>query len=487
MSKQLGVLCHITSLVSEYGIGDFGKSSRNFIDFLKENNINIWQILPLNETNDYNCPYSSLCYFTYDPMFVDVDQLVSLGLINNDELNSLRQLSETSSVEYHKIKTEKQKLLSLAFKNIDQNTMSLLENYANTNPLILRYAVFKTLLHHFNTSNWRDLDPCYRNVNSNAYRIFVKENKHNIFEQIYIQYVLEQQWSSVMDYARDKGVTILGDIPIYPDQNSFDVFDSPQSFLLDKRTMLPLVYGGVPADDFCKDGQNWHTCVYDWEILKHSNYEYMINKIKLMLNRYDLLRLDHFLGYVEHYEISTTNTDSGNWVLAGGNDFFDTLASQIDINRLTVEDLGIMKQSANNVREQYNLTGMCVLQLAIGQQLNSNYLPNSVPTNCIYYTGTHDNNTLIGYINSLDRNTLEHFMSILDINSDTTQEIAIECMKKMINSKSHTIIFPIQDLLLQDEHYRMNIPGKSLGCWEYKLPHYYQNTVKQTMTRLKQS
>ena len=482
MSNNIGILCHITSLESNFGIGDFGQSSKDFIDFLSKHNIKVWQILPLNETNIYNCPYSSNCFFSYDPMFLDVEQLVSLELINKEEISGLYKLSKSNKIKFKQIKQEKRRLLHIAFNNLDQKYLSNLQQYSLSNPHMLRYATFKILLKYFNTNNWRDLNPCYRNVESPEYISFVEGNYKSILEELFIQYILEQQWLSIRNYATNQGITILGDIPIYPDPNSFDVFDCPEYYKLDQTTLNPLKYGGVPADDFCKDGQNWHTCIYHWDVIAKNNYHYMINKIQLMLQRYDLLRLDHFMGYVNHYEISALDENVGNWVAEGGEDFFEQLSQIIDFKKLTVEDLGIVTQNATDIIKKYNLKNMCVLQLSLTQDENEKYLPENVPVNCIYYTGTHDNNTLVGYIQSLDKDKLQQFKKLLHINANKPKQIAVECIQQVLSSKSNLKIFPIQDLLLQDEKSRMNIPGKTEGCWEYKLPKNYQKILERNLS-----
>ena len=213
------------------------------------------------------------------------------------------------------------------------------------------------MLNSFKTENFRDV-PCeYWDKTSKDYKKLAKENKDLITKFAYFQWLLNEQWQKVREYAKSKNVSILGDLPIYPDPNSFDVFLNRDQFKLNKKTLEPLVYGGVPADEFCENGQNWGTCVYDWDYMKSLNYNFMIDKIQKLLDMYDILRLDHFLGYVEHYEWDANIAKKGKWYKKGGEDFFNVLKENCDMNRIVIEDLGLDKKEATRVRKKFNLKG----------------------------------------------------------------------------------------------------------------------------------
>ena len=480
----MGILCHVTSLLSEYGVGDFGKSAREFIDFLSNTNISIWQILPLNETNKYNCPYASSCHFSYDEMFVDPESLVNTYKVDNNELKALRKLSKTKKVSYEKVKFEKRRLLDIAYNNLTTKQVDDVKLFIASNSHIFDYAYFKTLLEVNNTDNWRSIDTAYWNKKSKEKQNFIENNFKNILRYAFGQMLLVEQWKCVREYAKGKGVVILGDLPIYPDPNSFDVFNNPEAYQLDRKTYEPIVFGGVPKDDFCDQGQNWGTCIYDWNYLESKNYKYLIDKIKLVLEKYDILRLDHFLGYVEHYEVNAKNPKKGKWVKAGGDQLFDLINKKINLKKIVIEDLGLDKKEANRVRDKYGLKGMCVAQMILESKSNIRYAPHNVTENCLYYMGTHDNNTFLGYLKSLTKDKKLEFCNAMEIEPSGDKEIHLESIRKMLNSKSNAVIIQIQDLLMQGGKYRMNVPGQAAGCWEYKVPKNYMKLAKKTLSLL---
>lgn len=480
MVKKIGVLCHVSSLESKYGVGDFGKSAFEFIDFLSDNNINIWQILPLNKTNIYNCPYASMCYFSIDEMFLDVDEFVDKKYIDKSDLTLLKDASRSKKVNYSIVKQEKIKLFKKAYLKITKNELKDINNYLKKHPEIYDYAVFLELISQFNCS-WQKLPKYYLNKGSKEYIQFEMDNKNQIMYHVFVQYILFNQWQKVMAYAKSKNVQILGDLPIYPSPDSFDVYNNRNKFKINQKTYKPLVYGGVPGDQFNPNGQNWGTCVYNWQNLEIEDYKFLIDKIISTKKYYNILRLDHFLGYVYHYEHSATG-GKNKWHSDGGEDFFDKLKCQINFNSIVVEDLGLNIELANNIIKKFNLRGMSVLQMAMGE--NIKFLPQNVNKNTIYYLGTHDNNTYLGYINGLSNKERKELCKLLDIDFTTNVDLCLKSMKKMLESQANMVVFQIQDLLLQNQNYRMNVPGRAEDCWEYKLPKNYKNKAKDVLSQL---
>lgn len=484
MNKDLGVLVHVCSLKSEYGIGDFGKSSIEFIDFLKNKNIKIWQILPLSETNEYNCPYSSMCYFAYDPMYVDVEDLVERKLISILELKTLKKLPYKSKIDYDVVKKEKLRLFELAYNNLDKHTFKELEKAGKKDNELKKYAIYKALVEMYG-ENWRDFPFDINDETRKEYKDFVKNNKKIIYKYVFFQYILDSEWQKVLNYAKENGIRILGDLPVYPNKNSFDVYSQYDQYLLDKNRN-PLVYGGVPADDFCKAGQNWGTCVYDWKKMAKNGYILLINKIQKLLNRYNLLRIDHFIGYVAHWEVSAKNNDPllGKWVKSGGESFFKQLFKVVDKNNIVVEDLGVDREDVTNVRNEFDLSGMCVLQMVLETDKNVRYLPNNVGYNCLYYLGTHDNNTFVGYLNSLSTEDRKKFLNLMGLKGSNNKKLCIACIKKMLESNSKMVILQMQDYLLQDSNHRMNYPGRAENCWDYRVPKNYQKQFTKNLAKI---
>lgn len=478
MEKEIGILCHISSLPSKYGVGDFGKEAYKFVDFLSKNNVNIWQILPLNQTGETNCPYYSNCSFSYDEMFFDVDDLVCKGLITKKDVLPLLKLPKTKKIKYDAVKKTKALIFEKAYSNISKDILANLNNYLCKNPDVYDYAIYKALLEKSKVSDWRMLNKNLLNPKSKEYIKFVKDNEKLVLKYGFYQYVLDCQWKKLKSYANSKGVKILGDIPIYPNIFSFDVYANRDMYQLDKNYNM-LCTGGVPKSSQDENEQNWGSSVYDWTELKKNNYAYLVKKIKMLLEKFDILRLDHFYGYVEHYEFSTQNDKDNKWVKAGGIDFFTTLAKQIDINQIVVENLGFVKEECDKVMKKFDLTGMCVLEDAI---FNSRYIPKNVEPNNIYYVGTHDNNTFVGYLDSLDEKSKEKFCEMLNLNKNSSnKKIVTTALKQMLQSNAKYDIFQIQDLLFQGSFYRMNIPGVAFDQWEYKVPKRYQHKIKNTL------
>ncbi len=482
MNKEIGILCHITSLPNKYGVGDFGKEAYKFVDFLAKNNIKIWQILPLSQTGETNCPYYCNCYFSYDEMLFDIDDLIEKKLITKKDVLNLLKLPKTKKIVYGPIKKEKAFIFEKAYANISKEMLENLKAYLSKNEDVYDYAVYKALLEKNNLEDWRKLDKNLLTSKSKQYTQFVKDNEQLILKYGFYQYILDLQWQKLKTYANKKGITILGDLPIYPNVMSFDVFANKEMYQLDNKYNM-LCTGGVPKSRPDENEQNWGSSVYDWKVLEKDNYTYLIKKIKMLLEKFDILRLDHFYGYVEHYEYSTTNSADNKWVRAGGMDFFTTLSKQININRIVVENLGFIKEECDKVIKKFNLTGMCLLEDALN---NSRYIPKNVEPNNIFYAGTHDNNTLIGYYDSLNEKDKERFREMINIDKNScNKKVVVESLKQMLNSKARCDIFQIQDLLLQNGFYRMNTPGVPYGQWDYKMPKKYENKVKNTLNLIR--
>ena len=483
MEKQIGILCHISSLPSKYGVGDFGKEAYSFVDFLSNSGVKIWQILPLNQTGETNCPYFSNCFFSYDEMFFDVDDLIKRKLISSQDASILLELPKSKKITYKLVKKEKRVIFEKAYSNITKELDTKLDKYLQENTYVFNYAVYKALLERYNLTDWRRLSKSMLDNNSTQYKEFIENNLHSIKKYGFFQYILSEQWKSLKQYANSKGIKILGDIPIYPNVKSFDVYNDRSSYQLDENYNM-ICTGGVPKNAIDGIEQNWGSCVYDWKKLKETNYEYMIKKFKMSLKNYDILRLDHFYGYAEHYEFSTTNKKDNKWVKAGGVDFFSELSKHVDINGFVAEYIGISKNECDKVMQTFNLTGMCLLQSTMKKK---NFLPNNVKENNFYYIGTHDNNTLIGFLNTLDAKQKKQFFKLLNLNcNETNEQTAITIMRQVYHSKAKYVIFQIQDLLMQDEFYRMNIPGEAFGQWNYKMPQDYQAKVAETLALIKQ-
>ena len=477
MNKNFGVLCHISSIKSKYGIGDFGRSSFEFVDFLSKNNINIWQVLPLCNTNKFNCPYATTSSLTFDEQYISPDHLVELGLVCSSELKKLKHSATKNKVNFEIVKPEKLRLLNLAYNNASPQLIEKAKQFATQIPEFYDYGYYRAVQEVKNVCDWHETKIELWQKGNKEYKTFAKENESVILKYIFFQYLLYTEWSTLKEYANKRGVKILGDMPIYPDKSSLDVLNNLESFKLDDKYM-PLVTGGVPPDDFCKDGQNWGTCIYNWENLKQNGYQWIVRKINILQSYYNILRIDHFAGFVEYYEISASDKLNAKWTIGGGEDLFNTIKSKCDITSLVIEDLGIVLPSHKLVRDKFNLTGMSILQQCIS---NNKYLPQNVAKNSIYYLGTHDNDTYIGFLRSIDKEHKQQLLTSLGLKKLSNKKILIESVKQMLKSNSQTVVLQMQDFLMQNEKFRTNYPGRAEGCWEYKVPNNYKSKFKRNL------
>lgn len=482
--KKLGILCHVTSLINRYGLGDFGVASYDFINFLKDNNLNCWQILPLNNANSYNCPYGTLSSETFDEMFVDLDDLISKGLLTEQEVKPLVKKVKTRKVDYNFIRPEKLRLFTLAFSRLNRLEMQKLDLYAQKNPVVFNYAYYKTWFEVVRLHSWRDINKSYWNLNNNCSKKFIEQNKTVFLKYVFFQKTLFEQWAAVKKYANSNGIKIIGDLPIYNDKDSVDVFLNHKNYLLTEK-YLPVATGGTPPDGFNKNGQDWGTCVWNWEYLEKTKYEYLINRIVNQHKKYDCLRLDHFPGLVEYFANSKVKGVKTGFYKGGGFKFFYELSKRVNTKCLVAEDLFAMTQDCLDIKKQFGLRGMNVIQFAFDTDNSNPHLPQNVLKNTIYYLGTHDNNTFMGFLNRLNYKQLKAIDEFLGTKSLTKQQLQLNVINSMFASKSDIIVLQAQDFMFEGEDFRMNIPGVAANCWEYRLPNNYKFKIKQTLQKIR--
>ena len=481
MNKNLGVLCHVSCLPNKYGIGDFGKCCYDFIDFLGKNNITIWQILPLSNTNQWNCPYGATSSLTFDEQYISPDYLVSLRLIDEKELKALKKCKNTHRVKFDIVKKEKLRLLNLAYDNASAEFLTEVEEFSIIHPEFFDYGYYRALQKVNGVWDWHQMPKELWKKGSKEYKAFIKENKKEILRHVFFQYLLYTEWMLVKYYAKSRGVKILGDLPIYPDRTALDVMLNIKYFKLDKDYM-PALTGGVPPDDFCEDGQNWGTCIYDWDKLQKDNYSWIITKLNVLQSYYDLLRIDHFAGFVEHYENNNADPTKSEWVKGGGIDLFNVIKEKCDLDRIVIEDLGIVRPEHKKVRSKFKLRGMSVLQFAFNKP-NHEYLPKNVKESSLYYLGTHDNNTYLGFLRTIEKEKKEKVFEYLDLPKMSDKQLVIASIKKLLSSRSNTIILQMQDYLMQNEKEKMNTPGKAEGSWEYRVPQNYKKRFEKNLKK----
>jgi 4-alpha-glucanotransferase len=469
-----GILLHITSLPSPYGIGDMGSWAYKFVDFLAEAKQRYWQILPLNPTDPAfdNSPYHSLSALAYNPLLISPEFLVRDGLLTNENLN-LVQKYPNGWVDFPSVIAYKTKLFEKAFATFKKkNNDREYEKFCIDNSSWLEdFSLFASLRNYFDKRVWSDWPVEIRDRQSKQILEMKKTLKDKIAMEKFLQYQCHKQWLSLKEYCNKKGIQIIGDIPIYVDFDSADVWTNPEIFKLDDKKR-PYVVAGVPPDYFSETGQLWGNPVYRWEKMKEKGYEWWIKRISHNIELFDVVRIDHFRGLVAYWEVPATEKTAikGEWIPVPARDFFDTLKRQLSSLPIIAEDLGFITQDVIDVINHYNLPGMKILLFSFGEGISINpYIPHNLMKNCILYTGTHDNNTVRGWLENEarpeDKARLKSYLGreISDL------DMPWELIRLAMMSVANTAIVPMQDILGLGKKDRMNTPGTSNGNWRWQL------------------
>lgn len=441
--KQIGILLPIFSLPSQYGIGDFGPRAYQFIDILKNNNIKYWEVLPINPVDDSNSPYSPMSSSAIEPMFISLDLLISLGLLIKCE-----SLELTDRIDYQQVKEHKQKYLRDAFSNLAKHS-ELYNKYLAYLNEDNEYAKFMALKKANNYKSWCDFDVSYD----------IEEYEY----QVFLQFIAHLQWFNLKKYANDNNVEIIGDLPIYVNYESSDVYFNKDIFLLDDNQMKYV--SGASPDYFSSEGQKWGHPLYNFDNLKLNNYQYMIDKYLYTDKLFDIIRIDHFKAFDSFFKIPIDKSPKyGEWIKSPGEELLDLIFKNVNHNKYIVEDLGDDLNNLYVLRDKYQLAGMKIFEYSFNFGRNKDECINT--SNMIVYPGNHDNNTILGWYNGLsisEQNILNKFLNKYD------GSINKKIIKYLLEQPYKYLIFMAQDILEQDENYRINIPGIGNNQWSYRL------------------
>ena len=468
-----GILLSITSLPSPFGIGDFGPWAYRFVDFLEETGQHYWQILPLNPTdlNHGNSPYHSKSSFAGNDLLISPDLLVRDGLLDQTDLDALADFP-MERVDYPGVVFSKKGLLKKAFIRFKSNKKADgITRFCHENARWLEdYALFTAIKSHFPKQHWIEWPVDLRDREPQA----LEEAKEDFFDSYekekFLQFLFWKQWRALKDYCREKGVIILGDIPIYPVHDSADLWAHPELFNLDENKQ-PITVAGVPPDYFSRTGQLWGNPVYRWEVLKERGYDWWIHRFRHNLTLYDLIRIDHFRGFVGYWEVpaSEKNAVNGKWSKAPAEDFFNSILAEIPNAPFIAEDLGTITPDVKDILDHFHFPGMKVLLFAFsGDSATNPYLPHNLVENCVVYTGTHDNNTVLGWFQKEakpeDKERLFKYLGYTP--SETDLHWALIRLSMM--SVARIACFPMQDILGLGEEARMNRPATREGNWQWR-------------------
>ena len=463
MSKRAsGVLMHISSLPGEYSIGSFGNEARDFVDFLCDCGFSYWQVLPFCMPDDCNSPYKSYSSFGGNPFFIDLPTLNREGLLTESELNSAKQYSPYLC-EYDRLRVERLSLLEKAANRFERKDKIL--SFLSQHPYLAKAAEFLALRDINGYTNWQE------------WKIQVV-SPERLFLWQFIQFEFFSQWKSLKEYANLKGIKIIGDIPIYVALDSADVWSEPSQFLLDEKHQ-PTFIAGCPPDYFSEDGQMWGNPIYNWEVMKKDGYRWWSERIEYMLTLFDGVRIDHFRAFEAYWSIPSTalTAKEGRWEKGPGKSLIKKIKEVAKDRLIIAEDLGHITAEVADLLKYSGFPGMRVFQFAFLGDKNSPHLPHNYIENCIAYTGTHDNNTLLGYVWEIDDNTRSRMLEYCGGYENDWNVGCKKIIRTMLSSHADTVILPIQDIFLFGADTRMNIPGTSKNNWAYRITQEQLNNV----------
>jgi len=474
IKRANGLLLHITSLPSKFGIGDLGPQAYRFIDFLSRSRQSYWQLLPLNPPTrkSNNSPYNCVSAFAGNPLLISPGLLYQQGLLSKEDISEVPAFPD-SKVDYKKVKAYKTRLFSIAFEKFKkQSAKSDYEKFCLQNKYWLDdYACFEVLSNHFYPLLWCDWPKKFRDNNKKAVKSVKEDIRNRIGKQKFLQFIFSRQWFALKRYCNKKGIRIIGDVPIYVAYNSADAWSNPQNFKLAK-SKKPAAVSGVPPDLFSKTGQLWNNPLYDWNTLKRNGYKWWLNRIKHNLNLFDLVRIDHFRGLVKYWRIpaDAKNAVNGKWIDGPKDDFLKTLLKHIPHPSIIVEDLGYITPDVREFVRKYKFPGMRVVLFAFGNQFpKSPHCPGNYIKNCIAYTGTHDNNTAKGWFTKeANLKTKTNLFNYLGRKVPPSR-IHRELIRLAMSSAANLVIIPVQDILGLDHSARMNHPARKKGNWRWRL------------------
>lgn len=474
-TRRSGILLHITSLPSDFGIGDLGRGAYTFADFLEASRQSIWQVLPLNPSAMIygNSPYSSCSVFAGNPLLISPEQLVEEGWLPPDALEN-RPAFREDRVEYQPAAEHKHRLLRAAFENFRDSGQGSHEfdRFCIENGSWLEgFAFFASLKEEFRDVAWSEWPRELRDREEGALAHWRLRLADRVLQEKFYQYLFFRQWFALKKYCNEKGIQIIGDMPIYTSYDSSDVWSYPDLFKLDGEKK-PRFVAGVPPDYFSDTGQLWGNPVYHWDRLRETRYAWWVKRIEHNARLFDMIRLDHFRGFVQYWEIphGEKTAVNGEWVAVPVRGFFDTLLRRFAFLPIIAEDLGIITSEVREVMAAYDFPGMKLLQFAFGEDLPVNaYAPHNHTPHSIVYTGTHDNNTTRGWFSrELGEREKERFFNYI---GKVVSEVDVhwEMVRLAMRSVAHTAIIPMQDVLGLGEAARMNLPSVTYGNWEWRL------------------
>lgn len=477
MKRSSGILLHISSLPGKYGIGSFGKEALKFSKFLKEMGFTWWQTLPFGTTDDCNSPYKSFSAFAGNPLFIDLHTLAEKGFLTENELKE-NECPNPYFVNFEWLNKTRYKIFRLAYKRIDENEKNKIKEFEKKNKHWLPdFALYMTLREKNSNTDWylwkdKELKFHKKEAVEKAFEKYADE----VFFHEFLQYEFFSQWEKIKSEINKNGIKMIGDMPIYVSLESADVWANRELFDLSEDGS-PRLVAGVPPDYFSEEGQMWGNPLYNWEFMKKQNYSWWIERIKNSLQIFDMVRIDHFRGFSAYWGVpaDAENAKSGSWIKGPGMDFFNVVMKKFNNSQIIAEDLGDIDEDVVKLLKETKFPGMRVMQFAFIGDRDSIHLPHNYEKNVIAYTGTHDNNTILGW---LWEATPENRKIALEYCRFTGKDWGMggyhsescrSVIRTLWQSPAQLAIVPIQDLCGFGSDTKMNQPGVAGGNWAFRI------------------
>lgn len=468
--RKSGVLLSISSLPGEYGIGDFGKESYRFVDFLQDSKQKYWQILPLGVTSYGDSPYQCISSFAGNPYFIDLDELLDRNYLSLEEIEEESFIDSINRVDYGKLYYGKYPLLRKAYQRSKEELWDQLTCFYEENQLWLReFALFMTIKEQQNNVAWQFWDSELKDCHSHKVMEIENQHKDQIYFWIFTQYFFAKQWKKLKEYANSKEIEIIGDLPIYVSADSSDLWSNPTLFKLNER-FEPVTVAGVPPDYFTEKGQLWGNPVYDWYAVEKDDYNFWVRRIAHSFKLYDALRIDHFRGFEAFWEVPQGSEDAinGRWVKGPGIKLFDKIKKELGELDIIAEDLGFQTDEVKQLIRDTGFPGMKILQFAFDPYEDSDFLPHNYERNSVVYTGTHDNKTVRDWINTAPAKEKEFAIDYLKL-EDSVEGYNWGLIRGAWSSGAYLAVAQMQDFLDLGEESRMNIPATVGGNWTWRV------------------
>jgi len=474
-TRASGILQHITSLPSPFGIGDMGPGAYHFADFLYREKQSYWQVLPLNPTDQAcgNSPYSSISAYAGNTLLISPQILLHEGLLSAADIAAIPDFP-VARCDYGAVISHKEKILDLAyerFKRSGNQKSACAQFCAEQKEWLDDYALFVVTKKYHSGIAWSEWDTNLRDRQAKALKRINADFRDSVEREKYLQYLFFEQWRNLKTYCNERGVALIGDIPIYVSYDSADVWTNTDLFKL-TEDRKPECVAGVPPDYFSRTGQLWGNPVYCWEALKKTKFRWWLQRIAHNLQLFDVLRIDHFRGFVAYWEVAAAEQTAvnGSWVEAPAAEFFSSLEKRFPDVRIIAEDLGIITPDVKQIMQECGFPGMKVLQFAFSEDLPEHpYLPHNYQQNCVAYTGTHDNNTSRGWFEHEafpdDRQRLFRYCG----RELSGADVPAELIRLAMMSAANVVIIPMQDVLALGAEARMNRPSTARENWEWRL------------------